>query len=119
MDYQFGIKCATFGASSVEQRHLAIGDHEGNLNIFDLETGKAFFTVKKAHDKIINSIDGIGGKGPQYGAPEIVTGSRDGIYIYIYYIGCVRVWDPRQSTPVVSLEPADKDEIFPDCWAVG
>lgn len=33
-----------------------------------------------------NSIDGIGGKGAEYGAPELVTGGTD---------GCVRVWDPR------------------------
>jgi len=33
-----------------------------------------------------NVIDGIGGKGPEYGASELVTGGSD---------GCVRVWDPR------------------------
>lgn len=43
------------------------------------------------------------------GAPEIATASRD---------GCVRIWDPRQKAPVVSLEPMDK-EIIPDAWAVG
>ncbi len=32
----------------------------------------------KAHDSIINAIDGIGGLGIGGGAPEIVTGSRDG-----------------------------------------
>ena len=56
-----------------------------------------------------NSIDGIGGKGPEYGAPEIVTGGAD---------GCVRVWDPRQEAPVVSLEPAETEVVKPDCWTV-
>ncbi len=56
-----------------------------------------------------NVIDGIGGKGPEYGAPELVTGGSD---------GCVRVWDPRQEAPVVSLEPAESEAIKPDCWAV-
>lgn len=40
----------------------------------------------KAHDKIVNAIDGIGGMNVGNGAPELVTGGRD---------GCVRVWDPR------------------------
>ena len=33
----------------------------------------------KAHDGIINAIDGCGGTGMGTGAPEIVTGSRDGL----------------------------------------
>ena len=35
----------------------------------------------KAHSEIINCIDGVGGLGIGLGAPEIVTGSRDGMYI--------------------------------------
>lgn len=38
------------------------------------------YTVK-AHKEIVNSIDGVGGLGIGDGAPEIVTGSRDGIEI--------------------------------------
>lgn len=99
-----GYKCGTFGSSSLAQRSLACGDFSGGLSIVDLETQKETFSVK-AHDGIINSIDGAGSTG--YGPPEIVTGGRD---------GCVRVWDPRQSAPVVSLEAAE--QIKPDCWAV-
>jgi hypothetical protein len=36
------------------------------------------YTVRDAHSKIINAIDGAGGHGIQCGAPELVTGSRDG-----------------------------------------
>ena len=43
-----------------------------------------------------------------YGAPELVTGGRD---------GCVRVWDPRVGEPVVSLEP-DEGQAVRDCWTV-
>lgn len=32
----------------------------------------------KAHNGMINCIDGIGGLGVGYGAPEIATGGRDG-----------------------------------------
>ena len=32
----------------------------------------------KGHKEIINSIDAVGGLGIGEGAPEIVTGSRDG-----------------------------------------
>ena len=56
-----------------------------------------------------NTIDGVGGKGPEFGAPELVTGGSD---------GCVRVWDPRQEAPVVSLEPAEGEGAKPDCWNV-
>ena len=57
--------------------------------------------MAQAHAEIINAIDGVGGLGVGEGAPEIVTGSRDGV---------VKVWDPRQSTPVASVEPADGEE---------
>jgi len=101
-----GFKCATFGASTITQRHMATGDYDGYLKIWDLETMQPTFSVK-GHSQIINSIDGCGGLLGQ-GAPEIVTGSRD---------GCVRVWDPRQQDPVLSLEPVEA-EVVPDCWAV-
>ena len=37
-----------------------------------------------AHKEIINCIDGVGGLGIGEGAPEIVTGSRDGEWNKIY-----------------------------------
>lgn len=55
------------------------------LTIYDIEKGKPKFSVK-AHAGMGNVVDGIGGKGAEYGAPELVTGGSD---------GCVRVWDPR------------------------
>lgn len=65
----------------------------------------------RAHTEIVNSVDGIGGLDVGYGAPEILTGSRD---------GCVKLWDPRQNIPVLSLEPkTGQGEIKPDCWTVG
>lgn len=38
-----------------------------------------------------------------------MTGGRD---------GCVRLWDPRQKTPVISLDPAETSDVLPDCWTV-
>ena len=46
----------------------------------DLERIEAPVYTSKGHDTIINAIDGIGGLGIGGGAPEIVTGSRDGEY---------------------------------------
>jgi len=44
----------------------------------DLEgLGSPIYSVS-AHESIINAIDGVGGLGIGGGAPEIVTGSRDG-----------------------------------------
>lgn len=40
----------------------------------------------KGHKEIINTIDGVGGLGIGEGAPEIVTGSRDGKSEYSVYI---------------------------------
>ncbi|CAN0064667.1 unnamed protein product [Heterosigma akashiwo] len=102
-----GIKCGTFGASSLDERHLATGDYVGKLNIWDLETDAAVYGVQ-GHSSIINCIDGFGGMDIGYGAPELVTGGRD---------GCVRVWDPRVPEPVLSLEPGEGQPAR-DCWAV-
>ncbi|KAA0176848.1 hypothetical protein FNF27_01670 [Cafeteria roenbergensis] len=102
-------KCATFGASLVEDRHLATGDYNGGLSVWDLNrTDAPVFAAPKAHSQIINCVDGCGGLGIGGGAPEIATCSRD---------GCVRIWDPRVPDPVVSLEPAD-GETARDCWTV-
>ena len=102
-----GLKCGTFGASSLGERSLATGDYQGGLHVFDLERLDApTFAVPAAHKAIINGIDGVGGLGIGGGAPELVTGSRD---------GCVRVWDPRVREPVVSLEPVEGQPVR-DCW---
>jgi WD repeat-containing protein 92 len=103
-----GIKCGTFGASSIEERHLACGDYKGKVAIYDLGRQDVPIYNVQGHNGIINAIDGIGGQTIGYGAPEIVTGGRD---------GCVRVWDPRVPEPVVSLEP-DEGQSIRDCWSV-
>ncbi|RXN01390.1 hypothetical protein EOD39_6949 [Acipenser ruthenus] len=102
-------KCGTFGATSLQQRHLATGDFGGNLNIWNLEAPEIPVYSVKAHTEIVNTIDGVGGLGIGDGAPEIVTGSRD---------GTVKVWDPRQKdTPVANMEPIE-GETKRDCWTV-
>lgn len=103
-----GIKCGTFGASSFEERHLATGDHSGKLVVYDLENIDKPIFSQQAHTSIINAIDGCGGLEIGYGAPEIVTGGRD---------GCVRLWDTRVSEPVLALEP-DEGQAARDCWTV-
>ncbi|XP_033620322.1 WD repeat-containing protein 92 isoform X2 [Fukomys damarensis] len=103
------IKCGTFGAASLQQRYLATGDFGGNLHIWNLEAPEMPVYSVKGHKEIINTIDGIGGLGVGEGAPEIVTGSRD---------GTVKVWDPRQKDdPVANMEPV-KGENKRDCWTV-
>ena len=32
-----GVKCGTFAASSIEERHLATGNYNGKLVVYDLE----------------------------------------------------------------------------------
>ncbi|XP_066953767.1 dynein axonemal assembly factor 10 isoform X2 [Macrobrachium rosenbergii] len=103
------LKCGTFGASTFEDRHLAIGDFEGKLEIIDMKAPETPLYSVKAHSEIINAIDAVGGLNIGKGAPEIVTGSRDGL---------VKVWDPRQKDkPVINIEPEDGQEKR-DCWSV-
>lgn len=102
-------KCGTFGAAHLQQRHFATGDFDGKMMIWNLEnTERPVYSVK-AHSQIINCIDGVGGLGIGEGAPEIVTGSRD---------GAVKVWDPRQKDePVANMSPAEGQDTR-DCWCV-
>lgn len=55
--------------------------------MWDLERMGSPIYHANAHEAIVNCIDGCGGLGIGGGAPEIVTGGRD---------GCVKVWDVRQ-----------------------
>jgi WD40 repeat protein len=103
---EVGIKCATFGASPIENRSVALGHYDGELCILDLEDINKGWKVK-AHDGLINCLDGIGGT-IGLGAPELVTGGRDGI---------VKVWDPRVDYPVTILEP-ESNSSHRDCWSV-
>eukprot|EP00035_Acanthoeca_spectabilis_P024396 m.453616 g.453616 ORF g.453616 m.453616 type:complete len:359 (+) comp20528_c0_seq1:213-1289(+) len=102
-------KCGTFRASSIEERSLATGDFKGALSVWDLERMGSPIYHANAHEAIVNCIDGCGGLGIGGGAPEIVTGGRD---------GCVKVWDVRQrDVPVANMGPADESDAR-DCWSV-
>lgn len=101
-----GYKCSTFGASSITNRELAVGDFDGKMSILDIETGKSTFEVHE-HKSIINTIDGIGGSG-NIGPAEILTGGRDG-YAYL--------WDPRTKKPSITFKPNLNEKILPECWA--
>ncbi|ESO86209.1 hypothetical protein LOTGIDRAFT_220887 [Lottia gigantea] len=102
-------KCGTFGASSLQQRYLATGGFDGKVQIWNLESSDVPIYSVTGHTEIINAIDGVGGMGIGEGAPELVTGSRD---------GAVKVWDPRQkSDPVATMEPGE-GETKRDCWSV-
>lgn len=102
-------KCGTFGSSSTEDRHLATGDFNGNVQTWDLERMSEPVFSTKGHENIVNCIDGCGGLGIGGGAPEIVTGGRD---------GCVKVWDVRQKeAPVANIAPEAGSEVR-DCWSV-
>ena len=102
----------------------------------------------KAHKEIVNSIDGVGGLGIGEGAPEIVTGSRDGMsmtkvfncsvqskrfqidipksihvkkikcLIIVCFKGTVKVWDPRQKDSPVANMEPMEGETKRDCWTV-
>ncbi|SPQ98701.1 unnamed protein product (mitochondrion) [Plasmodiophora brassicae] len=112
VEFPNGFKCGTFGASHAEQRTLATGDFGGHLCTWDVDTlsasSRPVFKAGNAHQGLVNCIDGIGGLCQGHGAPELVTGGRD---------GAVRVWDVRQAQPVASLVPNAASQAR-DCWTV-
>ena len=55
----------------------------------DLERIEAPVYSVKAHEQIVNGIDGIGGLGIGGGAPELVTGSRDGEVTKLVQLNCL------------------------------
>ena len=56
----------------------------------NLEDTAAPVYSANAHKEIVNSIDGVGGQSIGCGAPEIVTGSRDGeIYKNLIVLGTI------------------------------
>ena len=69
-EYPHPLKCGTFGASSLSQRHLATGNFEGKLQIFDLERLAVPTFSAQAHAGIINQVDGAGGKVSQGGCAQ-------------------------------------------------
>ncbi|XP_011504041.1 PREDICTED: WD repeat-containing protein 92 [Ceratosolen solmsi marchali] len=103
------IKCGTFKASSLRTRYLATGDFKGKLQLYDLEKPSEPVYSANAHGEIINAIDGVAGDSIGCGAPEILTGSRE---------GSVKVWDIRQKDqPVATMEPVVGGSRR-DCWTV-
>ena len=101
-------KCCSFGASSFASRDLALGDFEGNFQIFDLEKGMPNYEIKKAHKSIIYSIDAVGNN-ITYGTEEVVTGGKD---------GSVKIWDLRSDKPAILLEPKGIEDTSLECWSV-
>ncbi|XP_017779626.1 PREDICTED: WD repeat-containing protein 92 [Nicrophorus vespilloides] len=102
-------KCGSFDASSLRNRHLATGDFCGRLQVWDLEDNLIPVYKSTKHKGIINAIDGVAGTSIGCGAPEIVTGSKD---------GTVMVWDVRQKDDPVATFRAATDSSARDCWSV-
>ncbi|KAJ3359204.1 WD repeat-containing protein 92 [Allomyces javanicus] len=102
-------KCMSLGASALHRRHLATGNFDGYLTIWDLERTDVPVYRVKAHREIVNAIDGCAGQAINYGAPEIATAGRD---------GAVKIWDVRQKdAPVATIAPKTGDAAR-DCWTV-
>jgi len=108
VDCPAGLKCCTFGAHTLPERLIATGNFEGELEIRDLENATIPQKTILAHNSTINAIDGVGGGENGVGAPEIVTGGRDGL---------VKVWDTRQDNNPVAILGSNSLPTC-ECWSV-
>ncbi|ORZ18590.1 WD repeat domain 92 [Absidia repens] len=102
-------RCCTFGAADSHTRHLATGDFNGDLTLWDTQRLDIPIETTKAHDSIIHTIDGVDNS-----SRELVTGGRDGL---------VKVWDTRQLQSSVAtiraLPSTEKPSFNPnEVWAV-
>ncbi|EDW29505.1 GL22856 [Drosophila persimilis] len=52
VEKKVAFKCGTFGASSLRNRHIAIGDFEGRLQVLDMERPELPVYKGKAHPAI-------------------------------------------------------------------
>lgn len=59
-----GIRCGTFAASPLVDRHLATGSLDGTLHIWDSDT-LTIHASADAHDGVINTLGGCGGGGAE------------------------------------------------------
>ena len=84
------------GFSENSSVQAAVTDVNGKVYLIDLVKEKVFYEVE-AHKGMANDVDTMGG-GYGSGVLEFLTGGSD---------GCVRLWDPRQATPVLALEPEE------------
>jgi len=106
-DRENGLRCGTFGAHTLPDRLFATGGFSGELEMWDLERLNKPRSVINAHDSAINTIDGCGGGENGIGAPEIVTGSRN---------GSVKVWDTRLNDAVAVFD--SNGSATCECWCV-
>ena len=106
-DHASSFKCCTFGGHTIPQREMFTGNANGDLESWDLESLVEPTVSVKAHDSMINAMDGCGGGTNGIGAPEIVTGSRD---------GTVKVWDRRQRAAVAIFRSCLEKSY--ECWSV-
>ncbi|KAI9256516.1 WD repeat-containing protein 92-like protein [Phascolomyces articulosus] len=103
------VRCCTMGAADGITRRLATGDFDGQLQLWDTSRFDLPVSTIKAHETIINAIDGCGGATQPGGAREIATACRD---------GCVKVWDTRDlEKSVLEIRPKPKEQMG-DAWAV-
>ncbi|XP_031459227.1 WD repeat-containing protein 92 [Phasianus colchicus] len=100
------IKCATFGAASLQQRHLIL-HLPGGFPLFLFVILFHFFLYIEAVWRDQAAFPW----GNQSSASIWLTALHSSI-------GTVKVWDPRQKeTPVANMEPA-QGESKRDCWTV-
>lgn len=97
------LSTATFDASPMSDRRLAVADYAGKITLHDLDrSAKNSSTWEATHNKskktIIKALVGCGGMNIGAGPNELASGAEDGI---------VKLWDLRQpGEAVIELAPA-------------
>jgi len=94
------VKCITFSASSLEERHASIGCFGGSVLVYDLNHSELPIYSCKIDSELINAIDGF------HSPNEICAASRD---------GSVCIFDTRKRE---SAAVRFKHHSAADCWSV-
>ena len=80
LEKKAAFKCGTFGASSLRERHLATGNFEGYLQLWDLQRPEKPLMDVKAHTSIVNAIDGAGVRGAATARPNSSPAAATGAF---------------------------------------
>lgn len=103
-----GLKCCSFGASSVSDPQLAVGSFDGKLQLWDLEQPRSPVWDAQAHASMVNNIDAFGG--------QVRRCRRGGSRVVVIIISSTQTWS-RDTVPAQDQQQASLPCMVAKCCA--